>query len=371
MRSPRAAFLSDYEAQRATLAAPTAREIESRLIALASAASNASCTLKTSVVGSSREGRAIHGIIIGEGPLHVSITAGAHSDEPGGPLAALALADWLVRQPELRSKTTWRICPHVNPDGAEVNAAWFAEPPKLDSYVESVHRDLPGEDVEFNYPAPTDSPKTPRKENIAVADFLREGAPYHLHASLHGMGFAEGAWWLIGEKWAARTGALRGSLRAHFQSLDIGVHDIERNGDKGFTRIERGFSTTPTSLAMRDYFLREGDTETADLFLPSSMELVESFGGDPLVMVSEIPIFRIHGGGEFPDPPGDDTPFMRFRPRLRQLKSTAGAGATADLANLFKEFDVRPVPFSTQVKAIAGGVLLAVEFLLQDHGAAQ
>lgn len=363
----RDSFIRDYDAKSGHLAAPTAEEVESRLEFLALLAAERGVPFEGGTIGESTDGRPIFGMLIGGGPLKISLTGGAHSDEPGGPLAALTLAAWLLRQDKLLAETSWRICPHVNPDGAAVNAKWFAEPPHIEDYVRNVHRDLPGEDVEFNYPAPSPSTKEPREENLAVADFLRDGAPYDLHVSLHGMGFAEGAWWLIGEDWVPRTGQLRDALREHFATLDIGVHDIDRKGDKGFTRIERGFSTTPTSIAMRAFFEREKDPDTANLFLPSSMEFVQSLGNDPLVMVSEIPIFRLHGGGEISDPPDDNTPFQRFRPRLRALKAKPEAQAAEELKALIAEFDIRPVPFHTQIEAIAGGVLLAVEFLLNER----
>lgn len=67
--------------------------------------------------------------------------------------------------------------------------------------------------------------------------------------------------------------------------------DWDRHGDKGFRRIDEGFSTRPDSVAMRRHFRELDDEETAALFRPSSMELVRSLGGDPLTFVSEMPLF--------------------------------------------------------------------------------
>lgn len=323
------------------------------------------------VIGTSRQGRPLLGVMVGSGPLRVSITAGAHSDEPAGPLAALALLHALTttdRGRVLLTRTTWLICPHVNPDGALLNDHWLADPPDPMRYLRHVFREPPGDDVEFNYPSEDPGARGPRPENAAVAAFLREGAPFHLHASLHGMGFAEGAWWLIGSEWVDRTAPLRQRIAAIFEQHHAGFHDIDRHGEKGFTRIGRGFSTTPTSTAMKEFFLREKDPVTARLFLPSSMEFVRSLGGDPLVMVSELPLFRLRGVEALAGPPVEPTPYQRFRPRLKEAQQQLLAGNRAPAEALFREFDVRPVPFPQQIRIIHESLFASVEFLLQHHG---
>jgi hypothetical protein len=178
------------------------------------------------------------------------------------------------------------------------------------------------------------------------------------------MALAEGAWWLVGREWVDRTDDLRRRLADLFNRLGLGRHDIDRRGEKGFTRIERGFSTTPTGTAMRAYFEARGEPETARLFLSSSMEYVQSLGGDPLVMVSEIPMFRIHGGGRVPDPPGQETPFTRVRGRLDGVRAALKREDRGPLEALVEEFDIRPVPFRRQVQGIVLGVLAAVTWLM-------
>jgi hypothetical protein len=183
------------------------------------------------------------------------------------------------------------------------------------------------------------------------------------------MAFAEGAWWLLGADSASSTGSLRRQLTQLFNNLRIGQHDIDRRGDKGFTRIERGFATTPTSVAMRQHFLRHGDPETAALFRPSSMEFVQALGTSPLVMVSEIPLFAIRGGGVLADPPGESTPYTRFRDRFAEARLKLARGNSVPLEDLLRDFAVEPVPFDTQCKAIGAGVLAAVDHLLGRHEA--
>ncbi len=346
------------------LVAPDACSVSGRLQPLLL---NPGTKAQCRTIGKSRGGRPLFGVRLGHGPLRISITAGAHSDEPAGPLAALELIDFLTGTDEGRAllqRTTWSIFPHVNPDGAALNAAWFAEPLDPVKYLRNVFREAPGDDVEFNYPGGEAGSPAPRPENAAVAAFLREGGPYHLHASLHGMGFAEGAWWLIGRSWVDRSAPLRQRLREIFERHRAGFHDIDRHGEKGFTRIERGFSTTPTSTAMQEFFRRENDPVTARLFLPSSMEYVASLGGDPLVMVSELPLFRLHGGGELADPPQEPTPYQRFRTALKAAQGALLKGDPGPVTALLAEYDVRPLPLRTQITAIREAVLASVDFLL-------
>src|SRR5262249_20194990 len=162
--------------------------------------------------GSSRGNRPLHAIKLGSGPANVSITAGAHADEPVGPLTAILLTQWLLETEQgraLASRHTFWICPQVNPDGAETNSPWFFAPHDPWTYLRHANREPPGDDVEFSYPGPGNQPPARRPENEAVAAFLRQGAPYIYHASLHGMAYSEGAWFLICKEWVPQTTPLQ------------------------------------------------------------------------------------------------------------------------------------------------------------------
>ncbi len=339
----------------------TPEAMEREVAALQSLAAAANLPFSAREIGKSRDGEKLWGLKIGRGDCPISLTAGAHSDEPAGPKTALLLARWLLSSAlgqELLEKQSWFICPHVNPDGARRNARWVSQAPELESYARHAFREPPGEDVEFLYPGGQSATIPPRPENEAVAAFLRDDAPFRVHGSLHGMAFAEGAWWLIEKSWADRTVALRSRLKSHFESLNLGYHDIDRRGEKGFFRLEPGFATTPTSIAMREFFLNAGDPATAGLFRPNSMEFVQSLGGNPLSFVSEIPLFRLLPNEPLPNPPGPDTPFQRFRPRFQTARqSFLETNNASTLHALSDEFQITPVPWKTQVKAIGCGVL--------------
>ncbi len=257
-------------------------------------------------IGRSRRGRTLNGYVLGRGPCHVSLIGGCHADEPVGPKMLDKLVAYLVSQHTEAGPLalyTWYVVPHVNPDGAARNAAWTATTlPAVDhrGAEDRAHhlalfsrhqvRELPGDDIEFGFPrGPHDDGVRP--ENRGVAEFLTLGAPFHLHASFHGMGIAPGPWFLIEESWIDRTRRLRDALRRRVRRMGYRLFDVDRGGEKGFWRIDEGFSTRPDSNAMAAHFRSLGDPETAGTFRPSSMEFVRRLGGDPFTLVSEMPLF--------------------------------------------------------------------------------
>lgn len=325
-------------------------------------------------IGTSREGRPIRAWRLGTGPVAVSLIGGCHADEPVGPALLGRLCAWLGGLPAdhtLLTACRWSVVPHVNPDGEHRNAAWseLTRPAQdhrggpdrgydLAAYLEGVVRELPGDDVEFGFPrAPEDAAARP--ENRAVATFLAAAAPLRVHASLHGMGFAPGVWFLLEEAWEERTGGLRRELAGRVAAMGYPLLDVDRRGEKGFRRIAEGFSTRPDSRAMREFFEARGDGATASRFRPSSMELARSLGGDPLTAVSEMPLFLLASEAEGGPPfrPGT-AGGQELRRWLVQLVAEVG-GDPARLA----ERGVRPMPIGDQMRlqlALIDGALEAV-----------
>lgn len=315
-------------------------------------------------LGASRQGRPIYGFRLGSGSRRVSLIAGCHADEPVGPAMLDRLTAWLAAQPATSpflGDFTWTLVPHTNPDGEARNASWtakiFDHPGSLDeatvdlgSYLRQVVREPPGDDMEFGFPRNLNDTGA-RPENRAVAQFLADGAPFGLHGSFHGMAFAAGPWFLIEEGWIDRTAELRQALRHRTRQLGYHLHDIDRRGDKGFHRIDEGFTTRPDSRAMADHFKALGDPAMAALFRPSSMEFVRSLGGDPFTLVSEMPLFlapaEIYRRGDV------------VRPReLAELRALAALprSDTDDLTARAAALDVRPMPIIDQMR-------LQLEFL--------
>lgn len=308
------------------------------------------------VIGRSREGRPLVAHRLGQGDLRVSLVGGCHADEPVGPAMLTRLAGYLSGLPEddeLLAGITWLIAPHVNPDGAERNRGWSETLLgltdhagqadvgfDLPSYARNVVRELPGDDIEFGFPRDPDDLEA-RPENRAVAEAMRSVAPLHLHGSFHGMAFAPGPWFLLDRTWIGRTAEMRNRLRRAVAGMGYGLLDWDRRGDKGFERIDRGFSTRPDSRAMRQHFLDLGDEKTAALFRPSSMETARSCGGDPLTFVSEMPLF-LH-----PDPTILGTDRNEFREWLAQVVASDDRTAVREE---IAASGIRPMPIRDQMR---------------------
>lgn len=290
-------------------------------------------------IGMSRNLDEMFGYRFGNGRRNVSVIAGCHADEPVGPMTAQILPRVLQRTfPELLDAFRFHVVPQMNPDGAENNRAWFRTPFDLAAYLEYVCRERPGDDIEFGWSA------TPgvRPEVVNAMKFLKPHAPYEAHFSLHGMAFAKGAWCLLSPEWIDRAEPFMDAFAELCKTRGFPLHDVDRNGEKGFTRIRKGFCTHPNSAAMNRYFLARNDSATAQRFRPSSMEWVRSLGGDPLCIVSELPLFLI------------DDPEDRFREFLE------AARASSNLQPVIEKFNVRPVPSAEQIPLQIAMIVLAL-----------
>jgi hypothetical protein len=284
----------------------------------------------TRPIGKSREQRDIHGFHVGSGPTHISVIAGCHADEPVGPLLLTKFGNYvqtLSPDDPLLTDYAWWIIPHANPDGKAVNDRWWDAAQQaagrqvvaqdivdLIAYLRYRVRELPGDDMEFGFPKAPDEPGI-RPENTHIYRWWRSfNTSFHLHASLHGMGFAAGPWYLIEEAWQHKIEFLKTECLRFVEQHGYRPHDVDRQGEKGFFRLGQGFCTRPDSKYMRQYFLQQGDADTAALFYPSSMEIMRSFGGDPLTVVSEMPLFLLPDVGIEIGPP--DEAAVRWKERL-------------------------------------------------------
>ena len=315
-------------------------------------------------IGRSRDGRLIEAWRGGRGPLSVSLVAGCHADEPVGPATLQALAAWLASCPDdahpALVEWCWSIVPHANPDGDAANAGWASQTREvpdyrgvpdrgydLAAYSVGVVREPPGDDVEFGFPR-SERDHDARPENRAIASFLAGGAPYAIHGSLHGMAFAPGPWFLLEAGWVDRTTLMRERLRHRVREMGYPVFDPDRGGEKGFHRIDEGFTTRPDSVAMRRHFLADGAPGTAALFRPSSMEHARSLGGDPLTFVSEMPLFLLPPPGapcDFPDPASGSKGRVAFHRWVADLVAGGDATGVDDAAS---RHGIRPMPIRDQ-----------------------
>lgn len=277
------------------------------------------------VIGFSRENRPIHAEVLGKGQRKISLIGGCHADEPVGPRLLrklVAFLSSLEQDHPLLKNYRWYLVPHANPDGEVINKKWYGDDDAvfdLVPYLRYAVRELPGDDVEFGFPHGPGEPGL-RPENEAIYNFwVSSGGPFHLHASLHGMMVAAGPWFLIEKEWIGRSSMMQTLCRDDVEGMNYKLHDVDRNGEKGFHRISRGFCTRPDSKSMRAFFMEQGNREMAEKFFPSSMEAVRELGGDPLTIVSEMPLFIL------PDLPGTmswpDATWDKWSRKLQQWKA--------------------------------------------------
>ncbi len=310
-------------------------------------------------IGASREGSPLWGIRFGNGEKAVSVIAGCHADEPAGPVVAQWLPVMLARHfPELLEQYRFHVIAQMNPDGAVRNAPWLAWSLNLLEYARGVVRELPGDDIEFGFSA-TDST---RPECQAAQQFLEKGAPYHAHFSLHGADYAEGAWFLASPERMADYTSWMNALGTFCDDTGMPLRDIDRKGEKGFSRIREGFSTTPNSEAMRRYFMEQGDQGTADRFMPSSMEFVSALGGSPACIVSEVPLFRLKPPCDAPRSTDQPIP-LQFKQELQAILQLPEAQQTEALDTILCDYEIAAVPIDLQVRLISAMIVLALKHI--------
>jgi len=338
-------------------AAPTFRTHEAVRAALEAACRSSDGLATFHEIGRSEEGRPLDAVVLGKGTRTVLLLAGAHADEPVGPETLRHLVLEGLRRPEslrpLLERVRFVILPHINPDGEVRNRNWTERWPSLEAYLTGVVRELPGRDLEFGYP-------DLRAENRAIAAFLQAYAPFDLYVNLHSMGFAEGALLLIERHWSFRTEALQQAFADAARAVGLELHDHNRKGEKGFFYLGPGFMTTPEGEAMRTFFLAKGDPDTAAHFRMSSMEFVRSLGGDPLCLVTELPLFVVR---HRPSPPGVPVAYLEFREQLPELRLRAEKGAPLDEAR--RLFGLRALPLAIAMRL----QLQTIGFALEAIGA--
>jgi hypothetical protein len=323
--------------------------------------------IPTEAIGTSRDGRSVTGHRFGRGPFRVSLVAGCHADEPVGPRLLERLVRHLAGLPgdhPALADCSWSIVPHANPDGAFANRAWAGRlGDRVDpvAYLQHAVREAPGDDVEFGFPRDGGDAGA-RPENRALDAWWRAaGGPFHLHASLHGMALAQGPWFLVEPAWADRCEPFRLHCAEAVAALGYRLHDVDRGGDKGFERIAEGFSTRPDSRPMSAYFRARGDAATAALFRPTSMEAIRRLGGDPLTLVSEMPLLIVPRDREGPSTSED---LARWKERLAAWRQRLEAGedpeaVRADVA----ESGVTPMPVLDQMRLQWEMILAGLELV--------
>jgi hypothetical protein len=164
------------------LMGPDALDAELHHIA---AQSLGAATLET--VGVSRSGRPIQMLSIGNGERSALMVAGAHSNEPSGPVAACTLAARLVAAPALRDALgyRWHFVACIDPDGLAMNEGWLADR-SPQAYFEHYFRPALHRQGEYSFPLTSGNYKFDQQppENDAWCEALERTRPV-LHIDTH------------------------------------------------------------------------------------------------------------------------------------------------------------------------------------------
>ena len=104
-------------------------------------------------IGTSRAGQPLQMLTVGSGSRQAIVIGMPHPNEPVGTLAALRLAELLVRDTSLRERLgmAWNIVPIADPDGARLNEGWFAGPIDRKTYAAHLHRPPFAEQFEWTF----------------------------------------------------------------------------------------------------------------------------------------------------------------------------------------------------------------------------
>ena len=315
-------------------------------------------------IGFSRKGRPIKAFCHGSGDFAISLIGGLYADEPLGPRFLRHYTTFLGTLPPdhpLLTRYQWWIIPHANPDGEITNSAWTEEANgyyHLSRCITFSERESPGDDMEYGFPF-DDNDKNARPENKAIYRWWEtSNTPFRLHLSCHGMLFGQGPWFLIDRNWLSKCKPLINSCTALTEQLGYQLHDVNRKGEKGFSRISRGFSTRPDSRYMKEYYINLRDPETAAKFRPSSMETIRKISGNTLTLVPAIPLFLVPDSDA-----GDNQSGFSARKWKEQFEIWRRDGNAERIEHQARQMDVRPMPILDQMKLLLTFMTAGIELV--------
>jgi hypothetical protein len=117
---------------------------------------------------------------------------------------------------------------------------------------------------------------------------------------------------------------------------------------------------------MRAYFEANGDRETALNFHDSSMEFVRKIGGDPLCLVTELPLFIINK--EIPNrPAGVPLAYLEFKEKIPQWRAKLLSGHS--IAEELQAFQIQPLDLSAAVRLQLSVIQMGLETLAERKSA--
>ena len=158
--------------------------------------------VKVFKVGSTREGKPLHALKIGEGRKKALLFGCPHPNEPIGTLMLEYLTWKLASDDEFREtfNYTWYIVKAVDKDGLKLNEGWLKGPFTPLNYAKNFYRPAGNKQVEWTFPIEYKTLKfnEPMPETKALMKIIEEAKPDFIY-SLHNASFG-GVYYYISEK---------------------------------------------------------------------------------------------------------------------------------------------------------------------------
>ena len=107
---------------------------------------------------------------------------------------------------------------------------------------------------------------------------------------------------------------------------------------------------------MRAFFEAKSDAAMANRFGLSSMDYVRTLGGDPLCLVTEMPLFLI--ADRLPSEPGRPGSYLSFLEQIRNVRGSTNPDARREL---LEAFEVQPVDLRTAMRIQLGVIEAGLE----------
>ena len=107
---------------------------------------------------------------------------------------------------------------------------------------------------------------------------------------------------------------------------------------------------------MKAYFMERNDRAMAGRFKPASMDWIQSLGGDPLCMVSELPLFNMGRRSASPDEPLS----AQLKEDLVEVRAAHPTLAPKHLEVLCQDYEITPTPIDLQIRLQIGLILFAL-----------
>jgi len=240
--------------------------------------------------GTSREGRPIYGIKIGNGERVALLFGCPHPNEPVGTLVLEYLSWRLVKDDDLRKELnyTWYIVKVADPDGLRLNEGWLKGPFTPLNYAMNYYRPAGNKQVEWTFPIEYKTLKfnDPIPETKALMNIIESYKPDFIY-SLHNAGFG-GVYYYLSEKAPLLYPIFYYFVEREKVPLSLGEPEVP--WAKLLARAVYYMVSTPEYY---DYLEKHADKDPAEIIMSGtdSYDYARHFNPNVLELVTEVPYY--------------------------------------------------------------------------------